>query len=249
MKTPSRPAEPDETLPWEAAMQRCVDGELSDVEERALLARLEFQPEGWRRLTLLFLENRLLGSACGDYLTEIAPRVVVEPVSRGVSRRWTRGARWLTVSLALLLSFLIGRSRPFSGPSAADQLAARREAPPLPVDPETHAPKRNPEPFEPEIARDRRRDGDAQRSEPVMFVSLEVPGSDQRLPVPIYAAPSDVDGWQPFEHTAISPREAEWLRRGGYQVNTARHLLQGTSPDGRAILVPVEAVNILPSRL
>ncbi len=39
-------------------LDRLVDGELSDEEERALLARLDQIPDGWRRCAGAFLEAR-----------------------------------------------------------------------------------------------------------------------------------------------------------------------------------------------
>ena len=41
-----------------AAIDRLIDGEMSDTERRELLLQLENEPDGWRRCALAFLEDQ-----------------------------------------------------------------------------------------------------------------------------------------------------------------------------------------------
>jgi hypothetical protein len=47
-------------------IDRLVDGELGDIDRRALLLRLEKEPDGWRRCALAFLESQSWRSALGS---------------------------------------------------------------------------------------------------------------------------------------------------------------------------------------
>ena len=52
------PAEDRSNAIADAAIDRLVDGDLTEAERRALLLRLENDPEGWRRFALAFLEDQ-----------------------------------------------------------------------------------------------------------------------------------------------------------------------------------------------
>ena len=46
-------------LELELEIQRCVDGQLSEADQQALLRRIQALPDGWRHLALAYLENQL----------------------------------------------------------------------------------------------------------------------------------------------------------------------------------------------
>ena len=47
----------------EGLFDRLADGELGDEQRRELLARLDHEPDGWRRCALAFLEDQALRQA------------------------------------------------------------------------------------------------------------------------------------------------------------------------------------------
>lgn len=87
---------------------RLVDGELSDVERRNLLGRLERQPDGWRRLALAFLEAQTWGEAAREPAavegkstsSEVRPAESIDTPARN----WNR---WVGTPLAMAASFLL----------------------------------------------------------------------------------------------------------------------------------------------
>ena len=79
----------------ELLIQRCVDGELSPVETRSLLQRLDGLDGGWKKLACELLEDRgLRGSLASDIVVDERPRWIdssrtvrgSEPVRRLVAR-------------------------------------------------------------------------------------------------------------------------------------------------------------------
>lgn len=49
----------------EVLMQRCVDGELTDDQRRQLLQQLEQEPEAWKEIACLYMEDQLFAKAVG----------------------------------------------------------------------------------------------------------------------------------------------------------------------------------------
>lgn len=227
---------------WDVLIQRCADGELDDEAERSLLARLEFQPDGWRRLALSFIEQRVLGEVCRSALPPAAPApVAIAVVPHRQPRRITPG-RLAALCAGLLAAFGAGRMWPSRGilPDAAsvapsplaDADGGRVTAPTTLREPDV--PRRTaPRAVEPQ---------------PAMFVNWSLPGSEQGIDVPVYAAPSGLATWQPFSEPALSREELESLRRAGYQVSSQRDLLRLQSPEGHTVVLPVEALDVRMSR-
>lgn len=80
MNAAHRPIPPDDLV----GIDRLVDGELTDDEQRALLARLEESSDGWRRCALAFIEARcwardLVGLVGEPSETQSAPRGLAQP--------------------------------------------------------------------------------------------------------------------------------------------------------------------------
>ncbi len=116
----------DNLLPFDRELiDRFVDGELADAEERELLARLDDEPGGWRALALGFVEARTLRRELGGLLRE--PTNVVSPTApphRSRSRHW-----WQPVAAAVLLlvGYGLGTLLPsFRTEPAADQVVEDR---------------------------------------------------------------------------------------------------------------------------
>jgi hypothetical protein len=90
-------------------IERLVDGELSEPERRALLARLDAAPDGWRRCALAFLEAQCWREALGPVA---APSVTVARPLRPAGRPPAPARlRWLAATAAgMLAAFALGWS-------------------------------------------------------------------------------------------------------------------------------------------
>lgn len=241
---------------WNRLIQQCADGELDECAERELLARLEFQPAGWRQLALALVEGRLLRRVCGEWMRECAgPPPRVAP-ARLRPAWWRSAAQMAAAVLVGLTAFAVGRwsvppPEPERTPSvvAVDFQSDPRSAPPAGDHSPPAGAQRSVEPTPAGAAASRAaavsREG---LPTPVTYVGLLVPGSDAAIEVPIYRASESLAEWQPFEQPVLSPEEAEALRKAGYHVEWQRELLTLTSTEGEPILLPLESVRVEPSR-
>ena len=94
----------------ERTLQRCVDGELSEPEQQALLRQLEASPLGWREVALGFLEHQLWSKAGHDFVHEPAPPLIagLSPLEDGPHRpRWS-GVRSVALAASTLLAVGLG---------------------------------------------------------------------------------------------------------------------------------------------
>jgi hypothetical protein len=90
-----------------------VDGELPDAERRALLLRLDTEPDGWRRCALAFLEAQNWREAFGPLVVPSAtaartwPKLTMD--RQGLkSRSLRRVARLTGLAASLLTAFALG---------------------------------------------------------------------------------------------------------------------------------------------
>jgi hypothetical protein len=254
-RLPSLPEHYDEPA-WDRLIQQCADGELDECAERELLARLEFQPAGWRQLALACVEGRLLRRVGREWLADSCPPP--PPCFRRASRPvWFRGAAKITAAaLLLLVTFVAGR---WSAPRAEFQQGSSMVAV---QSQDGHGTVKSAGDRTP-VAAERRSAQPSSDSEwpdgatpasvdavptPVTYVGLLLPGSDAAIEVPVYRASESLAEWQPFEHPVLSAEEAEALRKAGYNVEWQRELLTLTSAEGEPILLPLESVRVEPSR-
>ena len=232
---------PEDECPLDLLMQRCVDGELDAESERGLLARLDFQPAGWRRLALMFVEERLLQQVCRDTArippSDLAPRARSRPGAR-------MGAGWkiAILSAAVLLAFWIGRR---SSPTVVAIRPEPSVAQDRPGTSEAEPPRR--------IAQDQRRDSGWPRPatinretapQPAMFVRWNLSAFEEPIDVPVYGIPEDATAWQPFDKPLFSREELNVMRRAGYHVESRRELMQLVTPEGREVVLPLESVGV-----
>ena len=94
----------------ERTLQRCVDGELSESEQQALLRQLEASPAGWREVALSFLEHQLWSKAGHDFVHEPAPPLVAGPaqLSEAPLRPWSSRVRSVALAASTLLAVGLG---------------------------------------------------------------------------------------------------------------------------------------------
>ncbi|MCA9237501.1 MAG: hypothetical protein KDA44_18630 [Planctomycetales bacterium] len=193
----------------DAALDRLVDGELTDAARRELLAALDANPGAWRRCALAFLESQSLRAQLGavaampgDLASENAPQLPASgeaeaptPIQHGLQSRGAAGRssaahralQWLAIAASLLVAFGIGWQfslRALDGPRGAELLAGDPPQSTTPQQPEPAAPQLDP------------RDA-------VTLVVRDASGAPQRLRIPLVEAErlggalADANAWQP----------------------------------------------------
>jgi anti-sigma factor RsiW len=104
----------------ELTLQRCIDGELSEAEQQALLRQLERNPAGWREVALGFMEHQLWSVAGHDWVHEpAAPQVSPrEATPARTHAGWLRNTALMASTLLAIGLGYVGGNRSFwSSPS------------------------------------------------------------------------------------------------------------------------------------
>ena len=224
----------------QVAVDRLVDGELDAESRRALLASLDFTPDGWRRLALAFLEAQTWRQEFASALpppAETGPTttVALRPAPR---RRWETA---LAAAACFLLAFVLGRqlwNDPLpeaDGPTAGEEAFQASDRPRPAGQTE---PLRDPS-SEAFVVESSRRDGDS--------ATLEVDDGRQPLvELPVWAVgnhPPDVSS----RYRPALPRYViEALGELGHAAVSRRTELRFELDDGRRVVVPIEEVEIQP---
>lgn len=221
-------------------LDRLVDGELTSDERRALLRRLDEEPEGWRRCALAFLEAQALRESLGSLADELrAPRREsrVEPVevasrpqrlAAASPRRFDMLGMFLAAAASFLIAFFLGvNSGGFTGspvtPASSGVAQLAGTAPPSGA-------------------------GSAFEALPVEWNSLPLVvnanGQAHEMQVPVAMGPqADVTLLE--EHPQRLPDALERsLRRQGYEVDYDRQLVDMPLEDGRRAVLPVDNVRV-----
>lgn len=213
-------------------IDRLVDGELTDTERRTVLARLDREPDGWRRCALAFLEaqcwRQVLGPLAGERGHEPAAPTLqaVPPVQRGSHRqeKWRSRAlrnamvRVAAVVLAFGLGLIVGGAgRPAGTPTEVVPQAARGMA-------------RTPQPDRPGAPLAR-----SDHAEPIAGATSEIPLREV----------SELDKTWLAELPPAMPAyvQRKWEQRG-YRVETRRQLVSASLADGRRVAIPVDQVRL-----
>jgi hypothetical protein len=97
-----------------ATLDRLVDGELDRQAQRELFARLDDEPDGWRRLALAFVESQALGAELRGF--GAPPRHEAEPTATASTRicessRHAAALAWsrmLSLAASLLICVGVG---------------------------------------------------------------------------------------------------------------------------------------------
>src|SRR5579864_3893352 len=92
--------------PDDRRLDRLVDGELPENERRELLARLEIEPNGWRRCALAFLESQ---SWRQTFAAVVAPAANVTVPNAAVrnAKRWS-AIRLCALAASVAAAFALG---------------------------------------------------------------------------------------------------------------------------------------------
>jgi hypothetical protein len=208
-----------------------VDGELNETERRELLARLETQPESWRRCALAFLEAQSWRGDLGviarpPRVEPVAPPVVPPPVRK-------RPVAWtsvLAVAASFVLAFALGvvvRPAWRGAIPGLDQVASQ--------------------------TRDSRsgKPGNELQGDPAApwrMVTLTGTGpSGDPIRLPAVESNRLDDAWLRSLPAAVPPDVLRAFERTGHSVRQSRQLMPVPMEDGRRLVVPVDQVEVRPA--
>lgn len=236
-------------------LDRLVDGELTEAQERAVIAQLNQMPDGWRRCALAFLEARCwqraarqvqaLSNEVGDPQPAV-PAAPSPPKPRAAW--WAPGAsRWpgaLALCALFLLAFGIGSflPNPFL-PNLREHSARQTEAPPAGAPNmqlvDNGQPKSSPGTGESYTTEE------PLRSQDLLAGNLTlVDNTGSRLEVPVYDWNEEVADQLMYRSQPLSPEFVQQLKR--HQVRSHRSYVPVRLQDGRHVVLPIDKVEIIP---
>jgi hypothetical protein len=219
-----------------------VDGELTDEQERALLARLDDLPDGWRRCALALLESRCWQRAAGvmthawhnnDHNRQPA-------AARRLGSPW-RAQPWMSallIAATFVLAFGIGNLFPRRGDRSGGGPLVQPSTSTRPGGPDTaltqiHNAPADPRAGQVEAPADRYLGN-------VRFVN-EAGGE---IDVPVYDWNQQAAEELLYRSQPLSPELVRQLKR--HHVRSSRSYLPVRLQDGREVVVPVQEVDIMP---
>ena len=228
----------------EARFDRLVDGEISAADYKALLASLDDEPGGWRRLAMAFLEAQALRGELGTLRREqdarssvgVADRDGVGVASRSAStpEPGSRWMKWLALAACWLAMFGLGVA--FDRGLASGWTSSRAPGSSF---------TRHEKPAESPAAPDERFDPD----QPIGNLNLVMEGDDTSetpLSVPVYRA--DARGLDALANTsALPPEVLRDLERRGHAVRRQQEFVPVELANGMRAIVPVERFEIVPA--
>jgi hypothetical protein len=245
--------------PLENVVDRIVDGSLGPGVLRHALARIDREPDGWKRCTLAFLEAQCWGEAFRalDATSVLGPRCDVElqslrhvpaKLDRHRARSWRGVAAAGIVAASFALGWLshVSLSREKAGPALTvppteivaqkPDHATNEHVIPAAVDPPR--PSRS-------VSRSAAEPATPSPAALVQTVAQIRIGHDGTgATVPILAGPGINGDWLRAQALPVSEYEQVLLERHGYQVDQRRRLLIATFADGRRVSVPIDQVEI-----
>jgi len=265
------PAAPGD-LPAEhldAWLDRLVDGEIDESQRRALLARLEGAPEGWRRCALAFLEAQAWREALESPLhggseapaatgglgtrdigigeaatTGTAPRAGSEAVACISTWPARRKLNWRWGPVLGMMAAAASFAAAFGlGLMAQRWLGPHRDgAAGSAVQPvvDGGAPGASRNGLSPVPAADIAKSG---RWGTVQFVMDGPGGTTESVRLPAIDVP-DPAKWLQEQPPAIPDEVIEVLRRHGHHVRTERQYVPVPLDDGRSALFPIDQVEV-----
>ena len=205
------------------AIDRLVDGDCPEPDRRALLLRLESEPDGWRRCALAFLEDQAIRSALGG------PALSVAPEQPAIPRQIAPVKSTVLVHRLAVAAGLIAAT--FAAGFAAGGLRGR--------DPIVVAQTDDPKDPEPAV--------EAEVGIREVGWAIMTGGQDGKSPgyrVPILAGPGIDEEWLKSQPATVPDYvRAQWEREG-FQVAENRRLMSLNLDDGRKLAIPVENLQV-----
>lgn len=218
----------------ELKIQKCVDGELSDAEQRVFLATIDATDDGWRALALAYVEEQTWNS-----VLSVPPATKDHPVEPSVrrpkmtiARRSSRGTMVLGLLVALAAGLLLGDlwRESQTNPHMARQDGQR-------TDSAVGVPVVDPQ-----------RSSSALPSAPVsqyLMNVVDADGQPHQMAYPVYDSPhtdSTDSAWRRSIPDDIDHR----LLRYGYQIHRQQRVRVIPLADGGRIAFPVELIRAQP---
>jgi hypothetical protein len=244
-----------------AELDRMVDGELSNDQQRALLQRLEESPAGWRELALSYVEASVWKEQFAPQKThtrasfEATLPAVIAPNSDkpGGTDAATPEARRQSAlasafaAVAVLLVFglgiWLGRTQA-ELPAQPSRIAHSLQPPHTnvantsrmegPIDPTTTVERNTDAPL-PETVQVVYSDGQSD-----VWRVVDVPIADS---VPGDGSKQLDEFWNRRE-SAISPELRADLEKSGHRITESRNLWPAQLPDGRSVVIPVSQIHV-----
>ena len=249
---------------FRAKIDRMVDGELSDEQQRSLLKGLEDSPSGWKTLALAYVEAATWKSHFAPQPTNVdsekdspPPYPTEMPTvqaatsesltsERPDSRNESSATNVFAVVAVLLvfgLGIWLGRTQ-IEDPARRSQIA--NNATPAEDVPKNTSPQ--PAPDELTIVSD-------QHSATSIPESVQVVYSDGQsdvlrvVDVPLAASvalesPQQFDEFWSRRNSLIPPELRAELEQSGHQIRESRDFWPAQLPDGRAVVIPVSQVHV-----
>lgn len=219
----------------ERTLQRCVDSELSETEQQALLRQLDCSPTGWRELALAFLEHQLWSQAGHDYVHQPAsPQAateVPEPDPRP-DRNWLRNTVLAASTLlAVGLGYVGGSQRfwPGGGSSSSPRTITQQSAPADQTQLASVTIPTAPRPARRTLT-------------PVMQVQVRSNGQDSPpITLPVYDA-EDLEKYGPWTPPQLSAEVLQRLKDQGVQVQQKPRFYSVPNAQNRKWVVPVNTI-------
>ena len=215
----------EHSLPPES-IDRLVDGEVSAMEQRALLARLDEEHDGWRRLALAFVESQSWQQELGGLLEEKeeSESVRESAVSKAnVARSRHRRTTWLSQAAAIAVAVLLGFVLRGTWPTPSSPAVTTRT---------------NQSGTEPAV----------DKLEPVMLpVVVGDPANTDSLAqieIPLLDASQLGPEWWQKQPSTIPEPVKRAFERLGHEVRESRQFYPVQLEDGREAIVPVDEIQV-----
>lgn len=223
----------------ERTLQRCVDGELSEADQQALLRQLDRSPTGWRELALAFLEHQLWSQAGRAYVQEpAAPRAAPEEstLAPRPDRSWLSNTVLAACTLlAIGLGYLGGSQRFWPGGSVPTSPRVITQQP-APVPPTELAGVTIPLPTQ-SVPRPAHR-----TLTPVMQVQVMSDGQDSHpITLPVYDA-EDLERYGPWTPPQLSAEVLQHYKDQGIQVQQEPRYYSVPNDQNRKWVMPVNTI-------
>lgn len=241
----------------EIILQRCVDGELDVVQRRELLHRLDEAPDRWRELALMFIENQVVGSACGEFVSraEMArsengrsrPLAIAVPGPAVKRHRGDGKIAWPLVVVSMLLGVAV----------TMGTRGLWRQPPPQPV--VDHArPSTSSPPGESidivatdssrkatEVPQVKVQDSAAAKDplRPVMELNLLASDGAQEVSIPVFSK-EQMDTVWPGTGSLVPKEFIRQLERSGLQLDREARWMVYPLDDGSSVVIPTESVRV-----
>ncbi len=214
-------------------IDRLVEGELSQPERRQLIARIEEEPEGWRRCGLAFLEAQSWRKSLRLVVARSTERSVAADENRPVFASSRRRMHFLATVVAtavasLLIGIGIGKSWTAEGRSVVD-----------------HEPNRAVNKVDPSVSEmSEAQPPNVPVEDEVRFVGYVSYDNDQEgaQTVPIISGPGFNEQWLANQPAPLSEYEISQLEGRGWRVHQERRLIRVQLTDGRTLTVPIDTV-------